>query len=58
MEYLRRQRLAGAHAELQEATGVSGAEIAQRWGFGSGSRFARHYREAYGRSPRQTMRGH
>ncbi|MGX5772121.1 MULTISPECIES: helix-turn-helix transcriptional regulator [Microbacterium] len=57
MEYLRRRRLAGAHAELQGATGVSVAEIGQRWGFASASRFARHYREAYGRSPRQTMRG-
>ncbi|MFB7892444.1 helix-turn-helix transcriptional regulator [Microbacterium sp. NPDC056044] len=58
MEYLRRQRLAGAHAELQEATGAAVSEIAQRWGFASPSRFARHYREAYGRSPRETMRGH
>ncbi|MGU3646397.1 helix-turn-helix domain-containing protein [Microbacterium sp. C23T] len=58
MEYLRTQRLAGAHAELQVATGASVAEIAQRWGFASASRFARHYRDAYGRSPRQTMRGH
>ncbi|MFE5411040.1 helix-turn-helix domain-containing protein [Microbacterium sp. NPDC056569] len=57
MEYLRGQRLAGAHADLQEATGVSVSEIAQRWGFASASRFARHYRDAYGRSPRQTMRG-
>ena len=57
MEYLRGRRLAGAHDELQEATGASVAEIAQRWGFASASRFARHYRDAYGRSPRQTLRG-
>lgn len=56
-EYLRRLRLAAAHAELQESSGTSVSEIAHRWGFASASRFARHYREAYGRTPRQTMRG-
>lgn len=56
-EYLRHQRLAGAHAELQQGTGAAVSEIAQRWGFASASRFARHYREAYGRSPSRTRRG-
>ncbi|WP_426321052.1 helix-turn-helix domain-containing protein [Microbacterium sp. E-13] len=57
MEYLRRQRLAGAHAEMEVGTRAPIAEIARRWGFASASRFAKHYREAYGRTPRQTLRG-
>ncbi|WP_109211662.1 MULTISPECIES: AraC family transcriptional regulator [Microbacterium] len=56
-EYLRRQRLAGAHAEMEQGTRSGVADIAHRWGFSSASRFARHYREAYGRTPRQTLRG-
>jgi transcriptional regulator GlxA family with amidase domain len=55
LEHLRRLRLAGAHAELQRGTAVSVADTARRWGFASPSRFAKHYREAYGRAPRQTM---
>jgi AraC-like DNA-binding protein len=57
MEYLRRQRLAGAHAEMEEGARAPISEIARRWGFASASRFAKHYREAYGRTPRQTLRG-
>lgn len=56
-EYLRNERLARAHAELQEGTGMPVAEVARRWGFASPSRFAKHYRATYGRSPRQTLRG-
>ena len=56
-EYLRRERLARAHAELQDGWRMPVAEIARKWGFASPSRFAKHYREAYGRSPRQTQRG-
>jgi AraC-like DNA-binding protein len=56
-EYLRSERLARAHAELQQGTRLPVADIARRWGFASPSRFAKHYREAYGRSPRQTLRG-
>jgi AraC-like DNA-binding protein len=57
MEYLRRERLAGAHAELQQDAPPTVSEVARRWGFASASRFAKHYREVYGRSPRQTRHG-
>lgn len=56
-EYLRSERLARAHADLQEGTRMPVAEVARRWGFASPSRFAKHYRAMYGRSPRQTLRG-
>ena len=56
-EYLRRERLAGAHAELQRGSAAPVSDIARRWGFASASRFAKHYRDAYGRSPRETLRG-
>jgi AraC-like DNA-binding protein len=56
-EYLRDARLAGAHADLEDGTYRSVLEVARRWGFSSASRFARYYREAYGRSPSQTLRG-
>ncbi|WP_228479291.1 helix-turn-helix transcriptional regulator [Microbacterium atlanticum] len=56
-DYLRRRRLEGAHAEMQAGTASSVGEIALRWGFASASRFAKHYRDAYGRTPRQTLRG-
>jgi AraC-like DNA-binding protein len=50
MRYLRRARLAGAHAEL--ALGIeSVSAIARRWGFVHDSRFARYYREQYGCTP-------
>jgi len=54
-QYLRTERLAGAHAELADGMPVS--EVARRWGFGSPSRFAQHYRAAYGRRPSETARG-
>lgn len=56
-EYLRSERLARAHAELREGARAPVAEVARRWGFASPSRFAKHYREAYGCSPRQTLLG-
>lgn len=56
-EYLRRERLAGAHADLQRDERAPIAEVARRWGFASPSRFAQHYREAYGRTPRHTRHG-
>jgi transcriptional regulator GlxA family with amidase domain len=56
-DYLRRRRLEGAHAEMAAGTTASVGEIALRWGFASASRFAKHYRDAYGRTPRQTLRG-
>jgi len=55
-EHLRAARLAGAHEELRRGTARSVTEAARRWGFSNASRFARHYREAYGRNPSQTLR--
>jgi len=57
-EYLRRARLAGAHADLLEAdptTGATVAGIAARWGFAHPGRFAGHYRAAYGVPPSTTL---
>lgn len=59
MEYVRRVRLEHAHRELvssnPDTTSVS--QIATRWGFAHRGRFARHYRQAYGKSPQQTLHG-
>jgi AraC-like DNA-binding protein len=60
MAYLRKVRLARAHADLQAAEtgdGQSVADIAYRWGFGHVPRFAAAYRERYGCAPSQTLRG-
>lgn len=57
--YLRRVRLARAHADLQAAVpgdGQSVADVAFRWGFGHVPRFAAAYRERYGRLPSETLR--
>jgi AraC-like DNA-binding protein len=59
MAYLRRVRLGHAHDELDRATpgdGVTVTTVAYRWGFASPSRFARHYRAAYGTAPSDTLR--
>jgi transcriptional regulator GlxA family with amidase domain len=56
--YLRRARLAGAHADLLAAdptTGDTVAAIAARWGFAQPGRFARHYRSVYGVLPSTTL---
>jgi AraC-like DNA-binding protein len=55
-EYLRGVRLDGAHADLKADASASVADIARRWGFAGPSKFAKYYREAYGRSPRDTVR--
>jgi transcriptional regulator GlxA family with amidase domain len=58
MGYARRVRVAHAHDELRAAmpgAGVSVTRIALDWGFLNPSRFASYYREAYGRSPRETL---
>ena len=59
LTYLRRLRLDGAHAELSRSdpgrTSVS--EVAYRWGFTHLGRFAAAYRERFGTSPSQTLRG-
>jgi AraC-like DNA-binding protein len=56
--YLRDARLERAHRELLAADptrGATVAAIAARWGFGHRGRFAAAYRQAYGRSPQQTL---
>ncbi|MFB8388256.1 helix-turn-helix domain-containing protein [Microbacterium sp. NPDC055910] len=55
-EYLRSARLAGAHAELLEGTAGTIAALARRWGFSNPSRFAQHYRAAYGCYPSDNAR--
>ena len=52
--YLRRARLARAHADLTQASpgdGLTVTAVAYRWGFPSSSRFATYYRQAYGVNP-------
>ncbi|HSA53537.1 MAG TPA: AraC family transcriptional regulator [Yinghuangia sp.] len=61
LAYLRRVRLAGAHADLVaiaegNAAPRTVAYVAQRWGFPHTGRFSRAYREAYGRFPGETLR--
>ena len=57
-EYLRRVRLERAHQELVRSSRAvtTVGEVAARWGFAHASRFARHYRKSYGRSPYETLR--
>ena len=57
-EYLRRTRLAAAHADLLRADPTAGdtvREIAARWGFAHPGRFAAAYRAAYGVPPKHTL---
>ncbi|MGW0909545.1 helix-turn-helix transcriptional regulator [Streptomyces sp. NPDC002853] len=58
LAYLRRARLEQAHRDLQAATPDTSTvtQIAARWGFAHTSRFAGHYRDAFGRSPATTLR--
>ncbi|GCD44730.1 AraC family transcriptional regulator [Streptomyces paromomycinus] len=58
MHYLRRVRLAHAHADLLAAdptTGSTVTAVATRWGFARPGRFAAAYHAAYGCPPRQTL---
>lgn len=57
MEYARRIRLDRAHRELVAATADTStvAQIATRWGFAHKGRFARSYRQSYGKSPHETL---
>ncbi len=59
LEYLRRVRLDRAHRELQSADPSMDTvmAIAGRWGFGHAGRFSRIYKQAFGTSPSQTLRG-
>jgi AraC-like DNA-binding protein len=56
-EYLRRVRLDRAHRDLLAADPrhESVTAVAYRWGFGSSSRFAALYRQAYGVPPSRTL---
>jgi AraC-like DNA-binding protein len=58
MEYVRRVRLHHAHLDLVAGSraSITVAGIARRWGFGHIGRFALAYRQAYGQSPRVTLR--
>ncbi|MFI7584966.1 helix-turn-helix transcriptional regulator [Kocuria sp. M1N1S27] len=56
--YLRRVRLAGAHADLVAGDPTAGdtvAAVAARWGFAHPGRFAAAYRATYGVAPRRTL---
>ncbi|MFG2603554.1 helix-turn-helix domain-containing protein [Streptomyces sp. NPDC048514] len=60
LAHLRRVRLAHAHHDLVAAdpgTGITVTAIAARWGFHHPGRFAAVYREAYRRSPHETLSG-
>jgi AraC-like DNA-binding protein len=58
MAYLRTVRLARAHRELLDLG--PGQEtvtaVAYRWRFSSTSRFSAYYRDAYGVTPKHTLR--
>ena len=57
--YLRRVRLDRAHIDLLNADPTGGdtvASIAMRWYFLHQGNFAAAYRDAYGTTPRQTLR--
>lgn len=59
MGYLRRVRLDHAHEDLVRADpsdGTTVTSVGYRWGFSSSSRFAQHYRAAYGIAPSDTLR--
>lgn len=60
MAHLRQVRLAHAHAELQAARDdeVTVMSVASRWGFGNPGRFARLFRDEYGRAPSEVLRAH
>lgn len=59
LSYLRRVRLEAAHQELRSADPAQStvAAIAARWGFGPAARFNSFYRQRYGTSPSDTLRG-
>ncbi|WP_158088805.1 AraC family transcriptional regulator [Thermoactinospora rubra] len=61
MAYLRKVRLARAHADLLHIAATGGrttvTEVALRWGFMHLSRFAAFYRQTYGHAPSVTLRG-
>ena len=58
LHYLREVRLDRAHDELEQGHqgGIEVGEVAARWGFISGGRFAEHYARRFGERPRDTLR--
>ena len=59
LAYLRRVRLAHAHADLRAGDPTRGdtvAAIAPRWGFTHPGRFSADYRRAFGCAPSETLR--
>jgi AraC-like DNA-binding protein len=59
MTYLRRLRLQRAQADLAISSprGITVTTVAGRWGFPHLGRFAQQYRQAFGESPSETLRG-
>ena len=59
LQYLRRLRLDYAHRDLlaAERPDTTVTQIAARWGFMHTGRFAVLYRQTYGQSPHETLRG-
>lgn len=58
MAYLRKVRLDHSHRQLLAADpgdGTTVGRVALDWGFANPSRFARYYRDAYGRTPSTTL---
>lgn len=58
-EYLRRVRLHHAHLDLVRENRLTSTvgQIAYRWGFNHVGRFSVFYRQQYGQSPHDTLRG-
>jgi len=58
MAYLRRVRLAHAHSELETAheDELTVMTVASRWGFGNPGRFAKLFRDEFGRTPSEVLR--
>jgi transcriptional regulator GlxA family with amidase domain len=59
LQYLRRLRLDYAHRDLltAERPEQTVTQIAARWGFAHTGRFAVQYRQTFGQSPHETLRG-
>jgi AraC-like DNA-binding protein len=58
--WIRSRRLDRAHADLKAADrgdGTTVTDVAMRWGFSHFGRFSVHYRERFGVSPHETLRG-
>lgn len=59
LKYLRRVRLERAHEDLQKAdpSVTTVQDVATRWWFTHAGRFSVAYRQVYGASPSDTLRG-